>query len=369
MFYRQAWLDVNLDNLDYNIKTIKNRLNDKSLFAVIKANGYGVGDFQLAKCAIANDATYLAVSSLDEALSLRFKKIDAPILVLNYVSAQHLRAALQNNVTITVTSFDHAKRIAGSRINGLKLHLKVDTGMNRIGFKDVSEVTEAIQLLYPNHDIEGIYTHYFNSDNLDKTNTQKQYESFKLILDTLKHKFKYIHAANSDAIFNFDENLCNAARSGIAMLGISDFNSELKPVCSLYTKIDHIKKVKKGESISYGATYTCDEDEWIATLPIGYADGLNRHNQNRNVYVAGETALIVGSICMDQCMIKLKKHHPVDTIVEIFGEHILIKDVAKYLNTIPYEILTSISDRMARVYRRKYQIEEILNIRLDNSQN
>ncbi|MEA5027072.1 MAG: alanine racemase [Erysipelotrichaceae bacterium] len=367
MFYRPAWEEINLDNLDFNLQYLKEKLGQqKMLIAVIKANGYGAGDRQVAEAAISGGAGYLAVSSLDEAIALRLQGISTPILVLNYVSPQHLLAALQHDVTITVTSLEHAQAITMTKLTNLKIHLKVDTGMNRIGFKHDDELKTALTLLRSSQQVEGIFTHYLDSGIDQNPITLKQYQSFKETLAYLNYPFKYIHTANSDAIINFHDEISNAARAGIAMFGISSYSTDLKPVCALYTKITHIKQVSKGETISYSGTYTTENNEWIATVPLGYADGLLRHNQNRRIYVNGEYGTIVGRICMDQCMIKLTKFYPVDTVVEIFGPHLGLTEAAEYLDTIPYEILTSISDRVARVYRRATGVELVSNLRLDH---
>lgn len=365
MFYRQAWEEINLDHLDHNLDIINDKLDDKALIAVIKANAYGVGDYQVALCAIAHNAKYLAVSSLDEAISLRNKNITCPILVLNYVSAQHLFAVIKHDITITVTSLDHAQKIKASLVTNLKLHIKIDTGMNRIGFKNIEDIKEALALLSDENNIEGIFTHYLDSGNSDDKTTLSQYQQFSNIINELNFDFKYIHLANSDAIIGFDDSISNAARAGIALFGISSFNSDLKPVCSFYTKITHIKQVTADDTISYGGTYQAKDNEWIATIPIGYADGLDRRNQDQYVFVNGYLAKIVGRICMDMCMISLPKYEPIDTIVEIFGQNIPIEDVAKRIDTIPYEVLTSISDRISRVYKRKFKIVEIDNPRLE----
>ena len=365
MFYRQAWEEINLDNLDHNLAIINDKLGDKALIAVIKANAYGVGDYQVALSAIAHNAKYLAVSSLDEAISLRNKNIMIPILVLNYVSAQHLYAVIKHDITITVTSLDHAQKIKASLVTNLKLHIKVDTGMNRIGFKNIDDIKEALALLSEENNIEGIFTHYLDSGNSDYTKTRSQFQQFLFIVNELNFPFKYIHSENSDAIIGFKDTISNAARAGIAMFGISSFKHNLKPVCSLYTKINHIKQVTSQDTISYGGTYQAKDDEWIATIPIGYADGLDRRNQDQNVFVNGYLAKIVGRICMDMCMISLPKYEPIDTIVEIFGPNIKIEDVATRIDTIPYEVLTSISDRISRVYKRRFEIVKIDNPRLE----
>jgi len=365
MFYRQAWEEINLDNLDFNLAYLKQKIGDKALIAVIKANGYGAGDYQVALRAIAHDAKYLAVASLDEAIALRYKGIKTPILVLGYVFSDQLLAAKKNNITITLTSLLHAQEIIKSRIDGLKIHLKIDTGMNRIGFKNINEVQEALASLKSTNDIEGIYTHFLDSGITNNPITTKQFNLFKSTIKQLNHSFKYIHTENSDAILDFNDDISNAVRAGIAMFGISSYQTQLKPVCSLYAKIINIKRVPKGETISYGGTYTTLKDEWIATIPIGYADGLIRQNQDRQVFIEGTSAQIVGRICMDQTMIKVDKPYKIGTIVELFGPNIAITDVAEYLATIPYEILTSVSDRITKIYRREFAIESIENSRLD----
>ena len=366
MFYRQAWEDINLDNLDFNLDYIKQKISKKALIAVIKANAYGVGDYQVALRAIAHDAKYLAVSSLDEAITLRYKGIKTPILVLGYIFSDQLLAAKNNNITITLTSILQAKEIINSQIDGLKIHVKVDTGMNRIGFKNIIEIQEAIAILKSANDIEGIYTHFLESGIDNNPVTIKQFNLFKKIVKQINHSFKYIHTENSDAILNFNDDISNAVRAGIAMFGISSYQTDLRPVCSLYTKIINIKQVPKGETISYSGTYTTSAAEWIATIPIGYADGFIRKNQDRQVFIKEQPAQVVGRICMDQAMLKVDKPYPIGTIVEIFGPHISITDVAKYLDTIPYEVLTSISDRITRIYRREFRIIAIENSRLDD---
>lgn len=366
MFYRQAWLDINLDYLADNINYLTSLHPDKKLMAVIKANGYGAGDYHVATVAISQHVDYLAVSSLDEALCLRYRGIQTPILSLGYILPEHLLTAQKHNVTISVDSLEHAYSIKKSKVTGLILHIKIDTGMNRLGFKKVSEVQQAIDLLKEENHIEGIYTHYVDSGIADNPFTDQQYQLFENILKETDYTFEYIHADNSDAILSRKDPLTNMMRAGIAMLGISSYESELKPVVSLYTRTTLCKKVKKDETVSYSATYRTTEDEWIATLPIGYADGFIRHNQGRNVYIEEEYAPLVGRICMDQCMIHVSKEYPVNTLVEIFGSHISLVDMAKELDTIPYEILTGMSERLARVYRQNNEILAIENHRLDS---
>ncbi|NCB33657.1 MAG: alanine racemase, partial [Erysipelotrichia bacterium] len=235
---------------------------------------------------------------------------------------------------------------------GLKVHLKVDTGMNRIGFRDNDELNQAKRLLIDNNcALEGIFTHFACAEN-SREMTDRQYMKFKDAVLALDYPFKWIHCDNSAATLFFKDPLSNACRVGISIYGISDVPCNLKPTLALYTKIIMAKTVKAGESIGYGATYTASSDEMIATVPIGYADGLVRANQGRKVWADGIYAEIVGRVCMDQCMLKMPEYRPEGTTVEIFGPHIPIENMAEELNTITYEIICLISGRVTRRYIR-----------------
>ena len=237
----------------------------------------------------------------------------------------------------------------------VKVHIKIDTGMNRIGFKTKEEFEDILRNC-PKHvfQIDGVFTHFATADD---ENQNDAYESqLKLFYDILgEHQFHYIHCQNSAAMMYHDEYQSQLARIGIAMYGVDptgEENPKLKQVMSLYTKVAMIKKVKKGERIGYGLTYTALQDEYIATLPIGYADGLIRANQGREVYINGAYYPIVGRVCMDQVMIKVDESVKVHDKVEIFGEHITLARMAKDLHTIPYEITCLVSERVERVYQK-----------------
>lgn len=367
MFFRDTWAEIDLDQMRNNIKELTH-ISSKPFFAVIKANGYNCGDEYIARTAIENGAVYIAVSSLDEALALRNKGILDPILVLEYMNTQALIVARENNVTVTASSMEWVKEAVFNDLTGLKVHFKYDTGMNRIGFKNIEELRGGLSLLQRQKaEVEGIYTHFACSDNGDNKMCQNQLDLFREAVNALSHPFRWIHCANTDASLHFKDDISNATRCGIGMLGVASYAANLHPVMSLYSKIVHIKQVKKGESIGYGASYYAVQDEWIATIPIGYADGWIRKNQGRCCIVDGQECEFVGRICMDQAMIRLPKKYPLGTTVELIGRHMLIEKVAAELETIPYEVMTLLSDRVAKIYRKNNHIINILNTRLDEN--
>ncbi|MFI3284132.1 MAG: alanine racemase, partial [Erysipelotrichaceae bacterium] len=352
MSYRDSYIEVDLDAIYHNIQTIQKKAN-KAFFAVIKANGYGLGDEEMAKIAIEAGAEYLCVSSLDEALSLRKKGICFPILILGYVDASYLSICKEHQLTLTTTSLEWVNQIH-AEAKDLLIHLKVDTGMNRIGLKNVEEVKQALNLLREAN-IEGIYTHYACSDQVENKLNKMQYDSFKSIVEAVDYTFKFIHTSNSDAAISFKDEITNAVRVGIGMIGYSTDSNDLLPSVALKSKVIHCHQIKKGQSVSYSAHYTAEQDTWVLTLPIGYADGWIRQNEGRKVYVGQEYGEIVGAICMDQMMVRVSQPYPLLEEVELFGPHISIQSVAKDLNTITYEILTLLSDRLTKKYIRNHQ--------------
>ncbi len=365
--FRSSWIEINLDALRHNLQVVKKR-TDKEIICVIKANGYGSGDYPIIKTALQEGIKTFAVSSLDEAIVLRNEGIEQNILILGYVHPKHISLCAQYKLIATIVSLDWLEKVIKQNPIGLDVHLKIDTGMNRIGVKSIEEAKSALDLCLENNiHLEGIYTHFACSDIEDQKMTKKQFTQFKSIVENLNYSFKYIHTSNSDAIFSFEDNLSNAVRLGVSMFGISTYSTELKPVFSLYSSLSCIKIVPKGESVSYGASYTTLKDEIIGTLPIGYADGWWRKNQGRHVWIDGELVPLVGRICMDQCMIQLSSKKPIDTPVELFGNHIPIEQVAKELDTIPYEILTSLSERLTRIYIRNCHPVAEFNARLFRS--
>ncbi len=376
-FHRDTWAEVNLDYIYDNIASMKQMLPpDVKMFAVVKANAYGHGDYEVASTALEAGAEFLAVAFLDEALALRAKGITAPILVLGASKPERAGMAADAHLALTVFSIDwlqQAKKYIKDDQH-LHVHVKVDSGMGRIGVRDKEELVQLESWLTKESGFtfSGIFTHFATADQLDVAYFQKQLDTFKEMLSSLKQRPELVHAANSATSLRFTEPLFNAVRFGISMYGLSP-SPEIKPLLpyhleeafSLKTKIVHVKQLSPGDSVSYGATYTAQENEWIATLPIGYADGWIRKLQGQEVIVAGEKAPIVGRICMDQCMIKLNKPLPIGTEVTLIGESqglsISIDEIATKLDTINYEIPCMITSRVPRVYIQNNQVSHVRN--------
>jgi alanine racemase len=373
--YRDTWTEINLDYIAENIRSIKGILSkDQHLIAVVKANAYGHGDEQVARVAVEEGADMLAVAFLDEAIALREKGIQQPVLILGAVSPLHIEIASRYNIRLTMYSVEWLKEAVKQCTTlqaPLYVHLKVDTGMGRLGIRSKRELEEILQLLQtnPNIVLEGIFTHFATADELNGEKYNIQYESFKEIVTYLEGKGvcpPYIHCANSAALLRFPHEMFNAVRVGIAMYGLSPslemkqmLPVTLKEAFSLHSRLVHVKRVNKGDTISYGATYQAEEDEWIGTVPIGYADGWIRKMQHFRVLVDGHFVPIVGRVCMDQLMVKLLKEYPigekVTLIGEQMGERISIDDVAAHLQTINYEIPCMISYRVPRLFIRNGQ--------------
>lgn len=346
--YRKTWMEINLDAMVENIKRCI-ELSGKKMIAVLKADASGCGDSFVAKAALEAGAKMLAVSSLDEAIRLRNEHYTGPLLVFGPTEPEDCSILIRKDISVAAFSPEWTNAITKFDIHGLKIHLKVDTGMNRIGFQTIVDLKKAFhQLQDAGCIMEGIFTHYYCTETDDEV-TQRQYELFKKAVDALQYSFPWIHCDNTDATVTFKDPLTNACRVGGALFGICAFEPFKQPI-ALYTEVAMVKKVPSLQTIGYGATYQTSEEEIIATLPIGYADGLIRENTGRNVYIDGQYCKIVGRICMDQIMVKLEKEVPVGTKVEIFGKHINIEDMATDLNTIPDEIISVLSDRITRTY-------------------
>ena len=241
------------------------------------------------------------------------------------------------------------------------MHIKLDTGMHRIGLMSKEELSTLLKLVDPDKfNVEGIFTHFATADG-DDVAFEKQRSLFYEMIGNCK--FKYIHCCNSAAMTYHHDEKSNMGRLGITMYGCSPNGEEetkFKQVMSLYTKVAMIKKIPAGDQVGYGLTYTAKEDEYIATLPIGYADGFIRKNQGRKVYINGKYYEIVGRVCMDQMMVRVDEHVKIGDRVEIFGEHISLESMAKDLDTISYEVLCLISKRVPRVYVQDGQVKELL---------
>jgi alanine racemase len=381
LFYRDTWVEVDLDRVSLNIKGLKAHLQKHvEIFAVVKANAYGHGDVQIANTALSAGATYLAVALLDEALALRKKGITSPILVLGATRPEDVNAATKNNITLTVFRVDwieKAKKILKAN-EKLKIHIKLDTGMGRIGIRDRQQWMQMEKNIYEDErlELEGVFTHFATADELNIDYFNQQFDRFQEMLTWFKKKPRYIHCSNSAAALRFEKANFNAVRFGISMYGLTpsrEMESELpyplEEAFSLYSRLVHVKKLKKGEKVSYGATYEATEDEWIGTIPIGYADGWIRKLQGQEVIINGERRPLVGRICMDQCMVKLPFELPVGTLVTLIGEQngltVSMNEIAEKTETINYEIPCIISSRVPRLYKHNGKITDIINAILD----
>jgi alanine racemase len=376
-FYRDTWAEVNLDCIAANVRGVKENLpEDVQIMAVVKANAYGHGDIQIAKAALKAGASILAVAFLDEALSLRGKGINEPILVLGASRPEDVNLAADNSITLTVFQLDWLQKARKFLHPGsqLSLHIKLDTGMGRIGMRDTEELisTEAAIAEDSRLRLDGIFTHFATADELETGYFKQQLERFEEMVGVLKKRPRLVHSSNSAAALRFRSARFNAVRLGIVMYGLTP-SQEIKPelpiklneAFSLHSRLVHVKKLKKGEKVSYGATYEAKEDEWIGTLPIGYADGWIRSLGGQEVLVEGIRAPIVGRICMDQCMIRLPFEIPAGTMVTLIGKQqadmVSVDEIAKKLETINYEVPCLISARVPRIYKEHGETVGLIN--------
>ncbi|MFD1064664.1 alanine racemase [Oceanobacillus locisalsi] len=369
--FRDTWAEVSLQAFAYNVNQFKQHIRKKTrLMAVVKADGYGHGAVPMAEEALANGAEYLGVAFLDEAVTLREAGITAPILLLGYTAPHAVRTAIEQDVTLTVYSEESIEAIcqaAESLQKKAKVHLKIDTGMTRIGVRTAEEAVALFQALDQEEiEVEGIYTHFAEADNGESSAyTYQQFESFQHIYNAVEAKGYSIpikHCCNSAGTISYPEMHLDMVRVGVSLYGLYPESHlknilSLKQVMSLKTKPVLIKNVPAGQSISYGRTYTTTKETKVATLPIGYADGFSRLLSNQgHVTVRGKECLIVGRICMDQSMVDVSEVadiHDNDTIT-IFGEpsegYISLETVAEQMQTIHYETVCLIGKRVPRKY-------------------
>ncbi|WP_164215810.1 alanine racemase [Virgibacillus sp. YIM 98842] len=368
--YRETWTEISLDAIHHNVKTFKDHIgNNTKYMAVVKADGYGHGAVEVANEALLAGAEYIAVAILDEAVLLRDAGVKAPILVMGYTPPEALKEAIERDITLTVFTLEAAEavnKLANDLQKKTRIHIKVETGMNRIGLRNKDHVLDLARSLSSEWvSIEGIFTHFADADNKDTSYTDKQFESFLEMTDYLQEQGINIpirHCCNSAGTIAHPSKHLEMVRVGIAMYGLypEDFMKEmidLTQAMTLKTKPVFIKNLQAQEYISYGCTFTTERDSKIATIPIGYADGFSRLLSNRgDVIVNGERAGIVGRVCMDQSMIDVTGIDGVDreTVISIFGDekvgHIPMAEVADLMGTIHYETTCLIGKRIPRVY-------------------
>lgn len=381
---KRAWAEVDLDAIAHNIKQIRNITNPHAkIMAVVKADAYGHGFLEVAKTLIENGADALAVAVLQEAKQLRSRGIKVPILILGATDQAAAEDLIDFDVMPTVFDYEMAKALsyeAQRKDKIAKIHIKIDTGMSRVGYlaieetidKTVEEILKIANLPYL--EIDGIFSHFSTADETDQTFTDVQFSRFMNLCDRLEKAGLSIptkHICNSAATIMRPEMHLDMVRPGIILYGLYPSDEvdkkrlPLIPAMSLKAQISMVKTVSKGTEVSYGKTYITDKTTKIATVPIGYADGYLRVlAEKAKMLCHGEQVKVIGRICMDQCMIDVTNVNTISTgdEVTIFGaDTITADDVAKWMNTINYEVVCVIGKRIPRIYKSGGRAVKVLN--------
>ena len=377
----RTWAEIDLDNIEYNLKAIKSSLSKEvKLCCVVKADGYGHSAPEVSRLFEALGADILAVSNIEEALQLRRAGITLPLLILGYTPAECAETLAKNNISQCVYSYEYGIALANYAnecSERVKIHIKLDTGMGRIGFlcrgDKNTELQDALEICQNKNLIpEGIFTHFASADEAESGEeyTRAQYAEFCNAISFFADNgvnFEVRHCANSAATFRYPEYRMDMVRVGLALYGLTPFECSslptLRPAMSLRSVISHVKTLKSGESVSYGRKFTAVKDMRVATVPVGYADGFMRSTANSDytLKVGGKCAPILGRICMDQLLLDVSDIDcRVGDIVTIFDgekEHSATA-LASANGTIPYEVLCSVGKRVPRAFVRNSTIVE-----------
>lgn len=384
--HKRFWAEIDLDSALHNFNYIKQHLSDKTkICCVVKADAYGHGAIQLSKLYEKHGVDYFAVSNIEEAIQLRKNGIHKPILILGYTSPDCAAFLSEYDIEQSVFSFSYAEKLnACAKKNGvkIKIHIKLDSGMGRLGFSCKQRVnTDELVEAYRSCNLEnlvpyGVFTHFAAADEKEEgaDYTKTQCENFKFGIDFLKAQginFKIRHCSNSAGIFEYPDYQFDMVRAGIVLYGLSPsektFDTNLKPVMSLKANISQIKTLKKNECVSYGCSYKAKNDVVVATIPVGYADGFWRCNnfKKADILINGERSEIIGRICMDQIMADVSHLYKVteeDTAV-LLGrsedDFISADEIAKRCGTINYEVVCAVGKRVTRIYYQDGKITDI----------
>lgn len=367
--FRPTKAIINLEAIKNNVSQLTKYLQpDVQIIAVVKANAYGHGDVEVARAALEAGATMLAVATPEEALHIRKHIPYVEILILGYAPVSFAPYAASENITLTVFSSDWVQQVENSSLSkSLKLHIKIDTGMGRIGVTSIEELLNLFNTISSSSNllIDGVFTHFATADEEDETYFNDQVNKFEQFISALPTKPRIVHAANTATILTKDRHLqFDAVRFGISMYGLAPspyLNTKLpfpiQSAFSLETELVDVKLVQAGQSIGYGAAFTATEPSYIGTIPIGYADGLIRKYSGQHVLVDGIRVPIIGRICMDQCMILLPNAYNIGEKVTLIGkqkdEEITIDEWASIADTINYEVPCIITSRVPRIYNNK----------------
>lgn len=382
-YLNRIYLRIDLDRICGNIKEVMKKVgNDTKVMAVVKADAYGHGAIEVTK-ALSEIGTYgFAVATVGEALALRRAGITKPILILDFVFPNQFETIIRNDIMLTVFRYEIAKElneVAEQMGTTAHIHIKVDTGMGRIGYipdnESIDEICRIARL--PNIKIDGIFTHFACADEVDKTSMNKQYDIFKGFVNRLEDSGIEIplkHVCNSAAIIDSSDKFLNMVRSGIITYGLypSEFvhkeNLHIQPAMELHSLVINVKTIHKGDTVSYGSTYIADKPTVIATIPVGYADGYPRMLSNKgSVIIHGKRAKIVGRICMDQFMVDVTDIPDVSigdgvTLIGRDGEEcITCEEIGEISGRFNYEFLCCITRRVPRVYIRNGKTVKIVD--------
>ena len=381
----RSWVEVDLDAVRHNVQVIRGQLwKTTELMAVVKADAYGHGVRHLVPELLAAGADRLAVSMLDEAIELRESGIRAPILILSYTDPRRAEEILQYQLTQTVFSWDliNALEQAGRRRGELaQVHVKIDTGMGRIGFVNGFDTIKTVERIseLPHIAIEGIFTHFATAAE-DTDYTRLQFNRFLSLCQEMERMGIYVpikHCCNSAATLRFPEMQLDMVRPGLVLYGLlpdhcSSFAGELRPAMSIKSNVLMVKTLQTGHSVSYGRQFTTERETRVATIPIGYADGYPRKMTGKaHALIRGHRVPVIGAICMDACMLdvtEVPEEVLVGDEVVLCGSQadesgevsaITMEELAGWADTITYEICSVIGKRVPRVYLREGQIESV----------
>lgn len=382
-YMNRVYLKIDLDKICNNINKVISKVGkDTKVLAVVKGDAYGHGAIEVTK-ALSEIGTYgFAVATVGEALALRRAGITKPILILDFVFPNQFETIIRNDIMLTIFQYGIAKSLneaAGEMGTTAHIHIKVDTGMGRIGYipdeKSIDEICRIAQL--PNIEIDGIFTHFACADMTDKTSMNGQYAKFREFVEKLEERGINIpikHVCNSAAIIDMDDGFLNMVRSGIVTYGLYPSEEvhkeklDIEPAMELHSVVINIKTIHKGDTVSYGSTYVAEKPTVIATIPVGYADGYPRLLSNEgSVLIHGKRAKIVGKVCMDQFMVDVTDIPDVSigdnvTLIGKDGDEcITCEEIGDISGRFNYEFLCCITRRVPRVYIRNGKTKKIVD--------
>lgn len=372
MILRPVWAEIDLKAIGHNLREVKKLVGSTKIMAVVKADAYGHGILEVSRACLDYGADRLAVAFMDEALILRRGGVKCPIMILGWTPPQDYERAIENDVILTIYNLDEARRLnqlAESMGKKATVHLKVDTGMTRIGLVPSEKSLEtAINIMaLENINVEGIYTHFSKADEADKSYSYRQLEGFLDFTAKIEKRAQQVipikHAANSAAIIDMPEAYLDMVRPGIILYGLKpseevDYNRiDLLPVLSIKAKVTRVENFPSGTRVSYGGTFITTRETKIASLPLGYSDGYSRLLSGKAQVLWGEKRLpVIGRICMNQCMVDVSEAPQVKVGDEFIiigkgkNDSISVDEIAEKLGTINYEVICMLSHRLPKIY-------------------